>query len=321
MKLKILAMMLILVVGFFQGQIIAESWSNIYGKVIDAETKEPVPNAWAIFQNIVDESGRKISTKTNKKGEFEFKGFPVDEFENELYVSDQPGLTDTKYYNQSYTIIFKMQKGKNLFLPPIEMKRGVSIEGTIKLWDGSIVEKGRIYFDIKNRDEFDSTITWWAALSPVTDGHYISSLLPPGVELEMKADLLQDVDKGVAYDEVKKTIILSKNGTDKNIDIIVPNIRTEIKGTIVNKSGNALNGQEVGLEDTGVHLTTDENGAFRIRHIKPGEIQLYVTYTIDTFKTHSLEKLKIHEGEGLSFEITLDSQNYLNYNIKRYLYK
>jgi hypothetical protein len=319
MKFKYFYILLILFLALFHNSIIAESWSNIYGKVIDAETKEPIPNAWAIFENVVNEGGGKIKTQTNEKGEFEFKGFPVDDFENELNVliSEPSDLSDFKYYNQRYPIRFKMQKGKNLFLQPIEMKRGVRIEGSIKLWDGSIVEKGRISFDIKNRDEFDSTITWWSALSLITDGHYISMLLPCDVELEMKADLLDDVDKGISYGQVKKIIVLTKGGTTNNIDIIVPNIQTEIKGLVVNKSGKPLKDQVVGIRSIGARVITTESGMFWFKNIEPGEIIIYARYRGDESKTHILNNIIIHERESLFIHIILDENNFIKYSITR----
>jgi hypothetical protein len=321
MKLKNGLIGFIMVFLLVQGLLKAESLSNVYGKVIDAETKEPVPKAWAVFGNLEDETGRKISTSTNEKGEFEFKELLVDDYYFILDVSEPLVPRDSKYYDQSYPIYFKLQKGKNLFLKPIEMKRGVRISGQIKLWDGSIVEKGRIYFSVKDREHFDSTETSWPSLSLVTDGNYTSCLLPPDVELEMEADILEDVDKAVGYGIAKKTIIIKKNEIPTAIDIIIPNIPTEIKGRIVNLKGEPLKDQVVGSMAARFELNTDDNGMFRIKHIQPGMIDLYVSYTLGTYKTQAIYDLLISQGESLIFDITLDVNEYFKYSMRKTNYK
>jgi len=311
----------IMVFLLIHGLLMAESLSNVYGKVIDAETKEPVAKAWAVFENFEDERGRKISTTTNEKGEFEFKELSVGEFEYVLNVSEPLEPRDYKYYKQSYRICFKLQKGKNLFLKPIEMKRGARIEGTIKLWDGSIVEKGEISFLVKDRENFDSTITHWGTMSAVTDGKYISCLLPYDVEIEMKADILEDVDKRVGYGMIKKTITLRKNGMLTTIDIMIPDIHTEIKGKIVNLKGEPLKDQTIWSFEARFELKTDDNGMFRIKHIRPGMIDLTVSYTLGTYKSHSIPEFLISEGESAIFDITLDANEYFDYSMKKTNYK
>jgi hypothetical protein len=324
MKSKNGVIVFIMVFLLIHGLLMAESLSNVYGKVIDAETKEPIPNVYAVFDNVFDEHGRKESTKTNEKGEFEFKGFPADEDEFELKVGvlEPHSFTPNfKYYNQEYLIHFKLYKGKNLFLKPIELKRGVRISGQIKLWDGSIVEKGRISFSVKNRENIDSNVTHWSAMSLVTDGSYISRLLPYDAEIEMEADILEDVDKGVGYGSVKKTIIIRKNEMTTGIDIIIPNIPTEIKGKIVNLKGEPLKDQIIGSFEAQINLHTDNNGIFWIKHIRPGMMRLTVYYTVGTYENHLIPEFSISEEESVIFDITLDANGYLSYSMKKIKYK
>ena len=300
--------------------VFCESLSNIYGKVIDEETKEPVQNATIII-NVWNERGGKLSTQSNEKGEFEFKEFPADDFEYEIDVCNPLNFVDPIFYKQRIRFGFKLQKGKNLYLRPIELKRGIRIEGNVRLWDGSIINKARIRFKLKNKDSLDSIRSFWQGTSIDENGHYISPLIPGNVELIMEADLLEDRGKKEAYGEVTKLITINKNNSEESIDVIVPNILTEIKGKVENKSGFPLSNQTIGLDSPDVEVLTDEIGHFKFKHIRSGKIELYITYGVKKFRTHTTQEIQLDEGESIFFNIIVDEDDFFRYTVTKGVYE
>ena len=320
MRKKII-ILIVFIIFIFQLSSYAESRSSIFGKVVDAETKAPVKNATIII-NVMDERGGKISTQSNEKGEFEFKEFPADDYEYVIDVCNPLNFVDPIFYKQRIRFGFKLQKGKNLYLRPIELKRGIRIEGNVKLWDGSIINKARIRFKLKNKDSLDSIRSFWQGTSIDENGHYISPLIPGNVELIMEADLLQNLDRSIAYGKVKKAVTITDGEANGNIDIIIPNIKTEIKGRVTNKNGIPLPNQRVGISySSGVSVKTDDNGSFSIKHILPGKIMLYIRYKIKTVKWYDLKEFSIYEGDSLFIDIIVDDDNYFKYTITKKIYQ
>jgi hypothetical protein len=308
-----------------QKLLLCQSYSNVYGKVVDEESKKPVANVNVSLNNVFDENNYMYRTLTNESGEFVFNKLVADDFEYELrinYIENMNKLTGLSCYDQTYKITFKLEKGKNLVLKPVKLKKGAQITGVVKLFDGTILKVATLYFNIVDKNKFDSINTSWQMKSFSSEtGVFDSLLLPVDVDIKVKAMDLFNKDKNEAYDNVENIIKINKGEDNKNIEIIVPNILTEIKGRIVNKMGVPLANQEITINPfSGIpFVKTDQNGCFLFKYFLPREVQVDISYSengkyINSFKIY---KLLINLGESTFLDITLDSNNYFQYKITK----
>lgn len=301
--------------------VFCESLSNIYGKVIDEETKEPILKI-AISLKFYNAIGRPISvTKTDQNGEFFFKKIPVDiDLEIEIHMMYHPSYSyiDFKYSDHIRKIKIRLQKGKNLYLKPVEIERGVKLKGTVKLWDGTPFKKAYINLDVINPSPSTDYILW--GTSTDENGQFETLLLPTNVEMNFTACKLHENFKSVCYGTVKKTVKIIKGETPQDLDFVVPNILTEISGRVVNINGIPLANQKVGfLFENGIYTKTDVNGHFKFKHINSGNITLRVVYYVvkNFIKSFLSKDFPLRNNEKIWLDIKL-GQNYFDYKISRY---
>ncbi|MCP4150809.1 MAG: carboxypeptidase regulatory-like domain-containing protein, partial [bacterium] len=269
---------IILVLSLSRGLMCEDSMSNIYGKVVDAETKEPVKDI-KVFINALDENGDVFYSKTDENGEFVFKQFPAIDYDFEITLEKTNKSrydVDARYFDQRHTASFQLPKGKNLILKPIELQPGTRVNGQILLPEGKTADVARITFIPANFLQNDYYT--WTSVSPITDGSYLSQLLPKERELLLIVDNLSK--DGTGYVGVKKTFIIEKDSSGKSMDIEIPDTQTEIKGIVVDRLGNPLPNQVVGIYgNCGISVNTDANGEFCIRSIPPGTADLFAIYS------------------------------------------
>ncbi|MCP4147106.1 MAG: hypothetical protein GY757_05085 [bacterium] len=308
----------ILILSLSPGLFSEESMSNVYGKVIDAVTKEPVEGVHVSIN--VTQDNQNISTSTDTKGEFFFKKFPADSYEYEIYVKikarNRGADLDARYFNQLHTASFKLPKGKNLILKPIELQPGVRVKGQIFLPDGQAASVGRITFRLATPLESASRFIHWTTVSPITDGSYLSQLLPMERDLIMEVKSLKK--ESIGYVGVRKSFKLEKGSTAVSMDIEIPDTLTEIKGIVVNRQGNPLANQVVGIyEKCGVTVVTDENGEFCIRSIPVGTTEVYTRYRGTTYHMHFINHLPVNTGESIFLRITVDEGDFFTFLVTR----
>ncbi|MCP4146522.1 MAG: hypothetical protein GY757_02125 [bacterium] len=310
---------IIFVLSLSQGLFSEESMSNVYGKIIDAVTKEPVKGV-QVYINVLDEYDRSISTRTDASGEFSFKQFPANSYEYEIAIEINSGSRgddlDGRYFNQLHTASFILPKGKNLFLKPIELQPGVRVNGQLMLPEGNSATVGRVIFLLANPQESDSKYTHWTSVSPISDGSFLSQLLPVERDLIMVVNTLSK--DGTGYVGTRRNFRLAKGSTAESIAITIPDTQTEIKGLVVNRQGIPLANQVVGIyDDCGLSVVTDENGRFCIRSIPAGTTEVYARYRGISYKTHFISNLPVNSGETIFLRITADEGNFFTYLITR----
>ncbi len=309
---------IVLVLSLSRGLISEDSMSNVYGKVVDAETKEPVMGV-RVYINVLDEYHQDIYTITGDNGEFSFKRFPADDYQYVVTaeISSSRGRDlDLRYFNQSHSASFILPKGKNLSLKPIELQPGSRVNGQILLPDNKTVTQARIIFFLAAPLENEPRDYLWTSVSPITDGSFLSQLLPPDRDLIMEVNCLSS--DGTGFVGVQKPFKLEKGSTAQSIDIAIPDSRTEIKGIVVDDSGIPLEDQVVGINGyCGTSITTDENGSFCIRSIPAGKTDVLIKYRGLNYHTHFIYNLPINSNESIFLRITSDEDNVFNYLISR----
>lgn len=301
-------------------ELFSVSLSNVYGTVIDSETKEPVKSA-IITVNFEDEHGRPLRTLSDEKGKFEFLEFPVLDFEYEIQVQTPFNQHDSPYYKQRIPVKFYLEKGKNTYLKPIGLKRGVKIEGNIRLWDGSIINKARIDFKLKNKEDLNSYVFFWQGTTIDENGHYISPCIPPNVDLILTTDLLRAPQGMIGYGPIVKQICIKEDSNFSGYNIIIQKINTEIVGQIVNRSGEPISDQSVGLENIGIEVKTDINGSFGFKHIMPCKTKIYIMSKITNFDFLSTNDIIINTGERILVKIIIADNGYFKHEISKEKYQ
>jgi hypothetical protein len=205
----------------------ATFYGNIYGRVVDEETKQGVPGVWVSIN--IDE---RISKQTNEKGEFDFQGLPGGyEYVLTVYASYKtPPLN--RYFKQKYFVLCNLPKGKNLYLNDIILLKGVQIKGEIKVWDGTPVTRHLLRFELIEPDIFDPNLSGWYC-ETIENGYYESRPLPLNKELLIVATGLMDISN-TKFQETPITInnrekkMKGKNIISLFIFVIIMNINVRI---------------------------------------------------------------------------------------------
>jgi len=319
MKIRNLSL-IVFILFLLNSSLFSVSLSNVYGTIIDSETKEPVESA-IITVNFEDEHGRPLRTLSDEKGKFEFIEFPVLDFEYEIQVQEPFNQYDSPYYKQRIPVKFYLEKGKNTYLKPIELKRGVKIQGNVRLWDGSIINKARIDFKLKNKEDLNSYVFFWQGTTIDENGHYISPCIPPDVDLILTADLLRSIQGMIGYGPIVEQIYIKKDNNFSEYNIIIQKIDTEIVGQIVNRSGEPISDQSVGLENIGAEVKTDSTGSFSFKHIMPCKTKIYVMSKITNFDFLSTNDIVINTGERILVKIIVDYSGYFKHEISKEKYQ
>jgi hypothetical protein len=302
-----------------------ESHSNVFGRVVDEETNKGIPGIWVLITNVIGPEG-KYSAMSDDRGDFEILNVPVfKDWKYELEVSVNPNpdnIQENDYFSQIYYTAFYLQKGKNLYLEPFKIKRGISIQGNVKLWDGTPVTNGRIDIELVTSKSYDPYDHGWNA-KLLNNGSFVSEPVPFDEDMEIVAKYLSISQKKESYGRVIKKIRIDKGDTPGNVDIIIPNINTEIKGRIVDVNNLPLDNQSVKLTSHKylVGAGTDENGYFTLKHLEPGDVSLYFVYRKNGVyvKSHYFRNFNLNLGDSIWLDITVDD-NIFNYKISRKSY-
>jgi hypothetical protein len=289
--------------------------------VIDDETKEPIPNI-SVSLKFYNAIGRPIdSILTDQKGEFYFKNIPVDiDLEIEITIMYHPSdsYIDYKYYYHIRKIKTMMQKGKNLYLKPIEIERGVKLKGTVKLWDGTPLKDADIDIYVNNPPPSIDYVMYGTIADD--NGQFETLLLPPNVEMNFTACKLHDDSKSVCYGSVDKKVKILKGEVPQDLDFVVPNIPTEISGRVVNANGSPLENQRIEIfRSKGINVRTNVAGNFKFKNIETGSIVLRVSYYIvnDFIESFLTKDIPLENNEKIWLDIKL-GQSYFDYKISRY---
>jgi hypothetical protein len=317
---------LVLIVLFASGKyMFSESHSNVIGKVIDEDTKKGVPGIWITITNVEGPDGE-YSAETDQNGDFVLSNvivLPGWEYELEVSVSVHFGaIPYGDYFSQLYQTTFYLQERQNLYLEPFKIKKGISIKGNLKYWDGTPIVKGDLHITPVTPQVYDPyAVGWWIEL--LDDGSFISEPVPFNEDLLINAQMLRDNQKGESYGRVLKRIRINKGENPGIIDIIIPNIETEIKGKIVDINNNPLENQGVELT-TFEHLTygvTDGNGHFILKHLEPENLSIRFEYYKDGkfVRSYRSGNFDLNLKESIWMDVTLGG-NTLKYQISRKSY-
>jgi hypothetical protein len=303
----------------------SESHSNVIGKVIDEDTKKGVPGIWITITNVEGPDG-KYSAKTDQNGDFVLSNvivLPDWEYELEVSVSVRFGaIPYGDYFSQVYQTTFYLKERQNLYLEPFKIKRGISIKVNLKHWDGTPINKGWLDIDPLTPKVYDPYAAGWS-MKNLANGSFISEPIPYDEDLEITARLLRDNQKGESYGRVIKRIRINKGENPGIIDVIIPDIPTEIKGRIVDINNNPLEKQGVELTSDShlVRALTDANGCFSLKHLEPGNISVrFVYYKTDGFdRSYRSGKFDINLKESIWMDVTLGGDT-LKYQISKKSY-
>jgi hypothetical protein len=315
-------MLMLYILGTFG---FSESHSNVFGRVVDEETNKGIPGIWVLITNVIGPDG-KYSAVTDDKGDFEILNVPVfKDWKYELDVSVNPNpdnIQESDYFSQIYYTAFYLQKGKNLYLETFKIKRGISIQGNVKLWDGTPVTNGRIDIELVTSKSYDPYDHGWNA-KLLNNGSFVSEPVPFDEDLEIVARYLSISQKKESYGRVIKKIRINKGDTPGDVDIIIPEINTEIKGRILDANNVPLDNQSVKLTSHKylVGAGTDENGYFTLKHLEPGDVSVRVEYRKNGMFVRSYRSgnFDLNLGDSIWLDITVDG-NIFNYKISRKSY-
>lgn len=312
---------------FLQVYAFSQSESNIFGKVVDEETNEGVAGAYIYISDIqvIDASGvygpNPFFCNSDKNGNFKIQNVPVgdDAFENELiirYENISKDVLSSKYYSQQYVIKIRLTIGKNLFLKPIKLKKGCSVHGNVKLWDGTIINNAKISFTALDTETFYPYICWTAFLN--SDSSFYSEPIPYEKDLKMDVKYVNDPAKKESYGCFSKIINIAKTGNN-NIEIIIPYRNTSVTGKILGKDRMPISGQDIQIfnGECDTETTSDQNGNFIFKSFEPGVVDMMISYKkLGILKNYFIKQTTINNDEALKFEIVADS-DYFDYKLVR----
>jgi len=322
-KIVILLILILVSILPFQVYGMTEARSSVYGKVIDNETGEPLHNL-TIFINIYDVTGKKDRVKTDSDGLFAFKNIPAQgkEYLYQIDVRvDENDFPSRNYYKQRYEIFFRLYEGKNLYLDPVKIKRGIRVTGSIKLWNGSVINKGRILFHLKNKKDLNSINSSWNCDLNSDDGRFISPNLPFDIELKVIADYLRNEDLYTAYGKQIRIIKINKNQDLNSLNIIIPNTKKEVEGIVTDFNGVPLGNQLVSIEPTEIEIKTDAQGRFKFMCLSISEFRLELRYKKQNIiKRFNTGIFSLNNNTKLFVNIKVDSANF-QYKVSYQLYK
>ena len=129
--------------------------------------------------------------------------------------------------------------------------------------------------------------------------------------------------KKESYGRVVKKIRINKGENPGNLDIIIPNIETEIKGRVVGANNLPLANQAVELTSHQycVRAVTDETGHFTLKHLEPGNISLLFEYNKDGkfIRYNRFGEFDLNLKESIWLEVTVDD-NLFKYQLSRTSY-
>jgi hypothetical protein len=301
----------------------SEHYSNVFGRVIDEETKQGITGLSVTIVNIeFEDTYENLQTKTNNLGEFKFTGLPV-EAEFTIHVQVTPRtIPYNRYFVQEHYIPFTLQKGKNLTIPDIIMKKGVQIKGKVQLWDGTVINKPFfVTFELEKSVSNNPDLIPWGT-AEINNGCYISDPLPYNEEFIIHAFGLRNAEKNIDYGEFRQKIVLKEGQIPESIDVVIPNIQTEIKGQVKNKNGVPLKNQNIHLF-IGESAETNEMGLFTFRHIQPGDIILHIVPVLNNKVSGSFltNQFILNNGESIWFDIVVDENEYFFYKLTRNPYQ
>jgi len=316
-RILFLTVSVVFIFCFFTLNVSAEILGNIYGKVIDKETKEPLKKTYIAFDNLYRHD-RKISTYTNEKGEFYFEKVPAEiPLELHIYILSHPSYPNFEYYEHVKHVEIFIKKGTNLYLKPIEIEKGVKVTGTVKLWDGTPIYKADI--DVRplksQKDEFLSN-------GGITNenGIYTSMPLPTNIDLRFEVSHLFSSDGKICYGNVTKIFKIEKGKPTDNFNIVIPNIPTEIKGLVTDFNNNPISNQKIRFSSddlSSLRIKTDSNGKFIFRYIPPTNFQIIIPYKKnDSLLFFETKKIELNNDESIEFLINLNSSDF-RYTIVR----
>lgn len=322
MKLAIVCALLL----FWQVYVHAQSESNIFGRVVDEETNEGVPGVHAYLSNI-DVIGQDevivknpYSSISDENGNFKISNVLVDntpfEYELIIHYENIPGDLSSKYYDQGYTIKRYMLIGKNLFLKPIKLKRGKSVHGSLKLWDGTLLKDAKIKFTLVNPDDPDYFAAWWVYWN--ADLSFDSAPIPYERDLKMEVEYIKNPSKNVSYGCVSKVIRVPRTG-GSNLEVTVPFRNTSITGRVMAQDGTPISGQDVKIFKRGCdsEVTSDQNGNFIFRSLETDTIDMMISYkNIGILKNYFIKQIVIDNDETIKIEIVMSS-DYFDYKLVR----
>jgi hypothetical protein len=318
-KFLVFVLIVLLISGKFM---FSESHSNVIGKVIDEDTKKGVPGVWVRITNVI-ENDRYHTTRTDENGDFVLSNVMVmADWEYELEVKLNVVWKDVPsgdYFSQVYQTTFYMKERQNLYLEPFKIKRGIIIHGNLKYWDGTPILKGRLEINPLTPKVYDPLAVGWS-MKLLDNGSFISEPVPFDEDLDIVARQLRDNQKGESYGRVLKRIRINKGETPGIIDVIIPDIETEIRGRIVDINNNPLEKQGVELTSDKhlAYAVTDENGYFILKHLEPGNLSVCFDYRKDVryAKSYWTADFDLNPNESIRMDVSL-GDDLFKYRISR----
>jgi len=320
-RILLSAVSVVFIFCFFTLNVSAEILGNIYGRVIDKETKEPIEDVVIQISNVF-KFKRALITTTNSKGEFFFRKVPTN-FDLYLYVfvmsETSPKLS--KYYSQQFELKVKIPRNSNLYLKPIEIEKGVKVTGFVKLWDGTPINSAVIDISLKKQTNKIDTIFVEARSNE--SGFFRTQLMPLNIDLRFEVSHLFSSDGKICYGNVTKIFKIEKGKPTDNFNIFIPNIPTEIRGLVTDFNNNPISNQKITLYygtkslNNSLDCRTDKNGKFIFRYIQSGLIKISLPYdNMDSLLFLKTKKIELNNDESIEFLINLNSSDF-RYTIVR----
>ena len=203
---------------------LAPGTASIRGKVVDADTKEPLPNVGvSVFQQprSIEQGFRAAETKTNAEGAYEFAGIA----DGEYYSVSVDSRSHLQPRNSSRVYAEKDRASEMNF----ELTRGATARGRVVDGAGKPVARARVQLTGRYPR---APIAFLRPGVTAADGSFALTLVPAG-EWQIEVDLPQArgamrppliYHPGVFWREEATTITLRAGETIDNIEVVVPRV-------------------------------------------------------------------------------------------------
>jgi protocatechuate 3,4-dioxygenase beta subunit len=294
---------------------------RIRGRVIDARTGQPPPNAMlmAIPRNPSSDWGFSSSQVQYNAagGTFELKNL----IPGSYWVragTVEPGVIFGPFTGNAAQVAVDVLNGdvENIVL---SLGAGFSIRGRILVEGSSLAA-------LRNGSDT------WIALSPIgpgsgmaapqqikPDGSFVLQNVQPG---NYRVDLdPMPVTAYIKYARLGDADLLTgisiTTAVSESIEIVLSVLAGQIGGTIVDKDRKPMQGMEAILipdrqrerRDLYRRSTSDQNGWFLLRTIAPGDYKLFAWQDLEPFAYHDSDFLRRYEELGRSVKVSESSNN------------
>ena len=281
----------------------AQIYNSISGRVIDAETGEPVEGADI---KCVNQGLRWVIVKTNKKGLYKIRHLAAGTYS---FMVDGP--VGSYYTDSDQWINADLTKGKDVTNLNYQLYKGGAVSGFVFQADGITPAAGvRVRIGhVESNPSYLSTPKY-----AITDdqGYYFLKPVPVSDNAEVI----------VSYDNkpsITRNVAVAKEQVTENVNFnLIWDESTGIRGRVVDVNGNTVSGCSIRLDlpdfykenySKQIEATeTDENGNFEILGLKTGTYYIYFCSDINDKRMYSEVNLLVENGNVSEVVATLDKE-------------